>query len=32
MIPVVIDAEAIQFLKEKNRKTLTIDVHKSGGG
>lgn len=32
MIPVVVEAEAVAFLKEKNRKVLTIDVHKSGGG
>lgn len=32
MIPVIIDAEAIQLLKSKGRSVVTIDVHKSGGG
>lgn len=32
MIPVQLDAEAIELLKSKNRTVLTIDVRKSGGG
>lgn len=32
MIPIQIDHDAIQLLKEKNRSVLTIDVRKSGGG
>lgn len=32
MIAYEIDEAAIALLKKKNRKVLTLDVHRSGGG
>jgi len=32
MMPVVVEQDAMAYLKEKDRRVLTVEVRKSGGG